>query len=150
VQEGVDLIYNAFDMAEKYRHVVIIVADGNIGQMMEPVELPAPRPIQKRDRGWELTGATARERRVITSVYLGAMKWSELTFGSRASNVRSRATRCAITSNMLDDADFAVIAFGTAARVCQTAVTWARTQGIRVGLFARSASTHIPRPVLRR
>ncbi|MDE3090786.1 MAG: 3-methyl-2-oxobutanoate dehydrogenase subunit beta, partial [Chloroflexota bacterium] len=70
VQEAADLTYGAFDLAEKYRHVVIIAADGNIGQMMEPVELPAPRQIEKRDHGWELTGALGRDKRIITSIYL--------------------------------------------------------------------------------
>src|SRR5512146_3549335 len=61
VQEAVDIMYGAFDLAEKYRHIVIMAADGNIGQMMEPVELPEPRRLDKRDRGWELTGAQGRE-----------------------------------------------------------------------------------------
>src|SRR5512136_1495604 len=70
VQEAADLMYQSFDIAERYRHVVIIAADGNIGQMMEPVQLPPPHEIEKRDRGWELTGAIGRKRRIISSIYL--------------------------------------------------------------------------------
>lgn len=135
VQETVDLVYHAFDLAEKYRHVVIIAADGNIGQMMEPVELPAPRPIEKRDRGWELTGATARERRVITSVYLGRDEMEQINFRIQSKQREIEKNEMRYYEYLLDDAEFAVIAFGTTARVCQTAVKWARAQGIRVGLF---------------
>ena len=135
VQEAADLVYNAFDLAEKYRHVVIVVADGNIGQMMEPVELPAPRPIEKRDRGWELTGATARERRVITSVYLSREDMERINFRIQSKQREIEKNEMRYYEYLLDDAEFVVIAFGTTARVCQTAVKWARTQGIHVGLF---------------
>src|SRR5689334_1130317 len=57
VQEGVDLTYEAFALAEKYRTIVVIAADGTIGQMMEPVEMPPMLTIEKCDHGWELTGA---------------------------------------------------------------------------------------------
>jgi 2-oxoglutarate ferredoxin oxidoreductase subunit alpha len=134
VQEAVDLTIDAFDLAEKYRHVVILAADGNIGQMMEPVEMPAPRKIQKRDRGWELTGAHARDRRLITSIYLQP----EVL---HAHNEKLQAKQRVIEQEqvryhefLMDDAEYAVIAFGTSARVAHTAITWARKKGIRVGL----------------
>jgi 2-oxoglutarate ferredoxin oxidoreductase subunit alpha len=135
VQEAVDLVYNAFDLAEKYLHVVIIVADGNIGQMMEPVELPVLRPIKKRDRGWELTGAKGRERRVITSVYLGRDEMERINFRIQNKQREIEKNEVRYYEYLMEDADFAVIAFGTAARISQTAVKWARAQGIRVGLF---------------
>ena len=134
VQEAVDLTIDAFDLAEKYRHVVILAADGNIGQMMEPVEMPAPRKIQKRDRGWELTGAHARDRRLITSIYLQP----EVL---HAHNEKLQAKQRVIEQEqvryhefLMDDAEYAVIAFGTSARVAHTAITWARKKGTRVGL----------------
>ena len=134
VQEAVDLTIDAFDLAEKYRHVVILAADGNIGQMMEPVEMPAPRKIQKRDRGWELTGAHARDRRLITSIYLQP----EVL---HAHNEKLQAKQRVIEQEqvryhefLMDDAEYAVIAFGTSALVAHTAITWARKKGIRVGL----------------
>src|ERR1041385_8787190 len=57
VQEAVDLTYEAFALAEKYRTIVVIAADGTIGQMMEPVEMPPMLSIERQDHGWELTGA---------------------------------------------------------------------------------------------
>jgi 2-oxoglutarate/2-oxoacid ferredoxin oxidoreductase subunit alpha len=135
VQEAADLTYNAFDIAERYRCIVIIAADGNIGQMMEPVEMPPMKTLEKRDRGWELTGAQGRERRMITSLYLQPEELDAL-------NTRIRTTEQAILKNEVrydarftDDADLVVVAFGTAARVAQTAVKEARARGMRVGLF---------------
>ncbi len=135
VQEAVDLTYGAFDLAEKYRHVVIIAADGTIGQIMEPVELPPPRQVVKHDRGWELTGAHGRAHRLITSIYLQPEVLN-------AHNEKLQAKQREIEKNevryheyLMDDAEHAVIAFGTAARVTQTAIKWARAKGIRVGLF---------------
>ena len=135
VQEAADITYQAFDLAEKYRCIVIIAADGNVGQIMEPVELPAPRKLEKKDRGWEMTGAAGRERRIITSLFLKPEEMEQV-------NLRLQKTLREIEKNevryqeyLMDDAEYAVIAFGTAARVSQTAVKWARAKGIRVGLF---------------
>lgn len=135
VQEAADLTYHAFDLAEKYRHIVIIAADGNIGQMMEPIEMPPPRKIEKRYRGWELTGAAGRPRRIITSIYLQpeALHKFNVHLQEKQREIEKNEVRCA--EFMLDDAEYAVVAFGSSARASQTAVKWARAKGIRVGLF---------------
>lgn len=135
VQEAVDLMYGAFELAEKYRTIVILAIDGNIGQMMEPVEMPALREIQKRDRGYEVTGAEGRARRVITSLFL---KPEELESMNRALQEKDRAicareVRCA--ERFTDDAELVVVAFGSAARISQTAIKQARARGLDVGLF---------------
>lgn len=135
VQEAVDLIYEAFDIAEKYRHVVILAADGNIGQMMEPVEMPLERKIEKHDRGWELTGAAGRERRIITSIYLQPELLHRFNEHLQRKHREIEKNEVRYREFMLEDAEFAVVAFGTAARVAQTAVKWARARGIRVGVF---------------
>ncbi len=135
VQEAVDLVYEAFDIADKYRHVVIVAADGNIGQLMEPVELPPPRKIEKRDGGWELTGAAGRPKRFITSLLLKPEELEALNAVIQEKQRRIEKEQIRFQNLMLDDAEFAVVAFGTSARVCQTAVKWARARGIKVGLF---------------
>jgi 2-oxoglutarate ferredoxin oxidoreductase subunit alpha len=135
VQEAADLTYGAFDLAEKYRYIVIIAADGNIGQMMEPVELPAPRKVEKHDRGWELTGAKGRERRIITSIYLQPEVLHKYNVHLQSKQREIEKNEVRYSEYLMDDAEYAVIAFGTCARVSQTAIKWARTKGIRVGLF---------------
>jgi 2-oxoglutarate ferredoxin oxidoreductase subunit alpha len=135
VQEAADLTYHSFDIAEKYRCIVIIAADGNIGQMMEPVELPPMKKLEKKDRGWELTGAVGRERRTITSLYLQPEELDALNTRIRSTEEAINRNEVRYDSRFTDDADLIVVAFGTAARVAQTAVKEARERGMRVGLF---------------
>jgi 2-oxoglutarate ferredoxin oxidoreductase subunit alpha len=70
VQEAVDLIPLAFDLAEKYLTIACVLLDGSIGQMMEPVELPPMRAVKRREFPWATTGASGRSRHVLTSIYL--------------------------------------------------------------------------------
>ncbi len=135
VQEAVDIIYGAFDIAEKYRHIVIMAADGNIGQMMEPVDLPPARQIEKRDRGWELNGQAARDRRHISSIYLQPEVLHRYNVHLQSIQREIEKHEVRYHEYLLDDADYAVVAFGTAARVAQTAAKWARASGIQVGVF---------------
>jgi len=74
VQEAIDAMVLAFGLAEKYRTIVVVAADGAIGQMMEPAELPPMRPVRPPEERptWALTGAKGRRHNVITSLYLGA------------------------------------------------------------------------------
>src|SRR5690606_38499455 len=70
VQESIDLTVEAFDLAEKYRSIVVVLIDGSLGQMMEPGELPPMRPISNSIPEWAVSGAEGRDRRLLTSIYL--------------------------------------------------------------------------------
>jgi 2-oxoglutarate ferredoxin oxidoreductase subunit alpha len=135
VQEAVDLTYQAFDIAERYRTIVIIAADGTIGQMMEPVVMPPMRTIVPQDHGWELTGAVGRERRMITSLRLDPAALEELNGNLQAKERAIRAAEVRYEERWTGDAELIVVAFGSAARIAQTAVKAARQRGIRVGMF---------------
>jgi 2-oxoglutarate/2-oxoacid ferredoxin oxidoreductase subunit alpha len=135
VQEAVDLVYGAFDLADKYRHIVIIAADGNIGQMMEPAEMPPARPVERHDRGWELTGAADRKRRVVMSIYLQPEALNRFNQHLQAKQREIEKNEVRFQEYMLADAEYAIVAFGSAARVAQTTVKWARAKGVRVGLL---------------
>jgi 2-oxoglutarate ferredoxin oxidoreductase subunit alpha len=137
VQELIDDMVLAFDLAEKYRTITIVVADGSIGQMMEPAELPPMRPVRLPEEraDWALTGAHGRAPNTITSLYLGAENLEK-------TNLHLQAKLEKITQNEVrwkeydtDDADLLLIAFGTVGRICQTVVRDARDKGIRVGLL---------------
>jgi 2-oxoglutarate ferredoxin oxidoreductase subunit alpha len=137
VQELIDDMVLAFDLAEEYRTITMVVADGSIGQMMEPAELPPMQPVRPPEEraDWTLTGAHGRDPNTITSLYLGAENLEEV-------NLRLQAKLEQITRNEVrwkehetDDADLLLIAFGTVGRICQTVVRDARDKGIRVGLL---------------
>lgn len=135
VQEAVDLMYGAFDLAEKYRTTVILAIDGNIGQMMEPVEMPEMLHRELHDRGWELTGANGRERRIITSLFLKPDELERMNNALQRKDVAIRAEQVRYAERLTNDAELVVVAFGSAARISQTAIKQARARGMNVGLF---------------
>ncbi len=136
VQEAVDIIALAFDLAEKYRSIVHVLVDGNIGQMMEPCEMPPMQDLSKRIvPEWAVTGAKGREKNILSSIYIDPTE-EEIT------NIRLLKRWLEVEKNevryqelFMEDAELAIIAFGTAGRVSSTAVRQAREQGIKVGLF---------------
>ncbi len=146
VQEAIDLVVLAFDLAEKYRTIAFVMADGNIGQMMEPAELPPMRPIKIEYPDWAVRGAMGRERRILSSIYIDP-KDEEVT------NYRLMQVWNQIQTNeiryreyFLDDAEFVVIGFGTAGRIALSAVRLARAEGIKVGLLRPITLSPFPYP----
>jgi 2-oxoglutarate/2-oxoacid ferredoxin oxidoreductase subunit alpha len=135
MQEAVDFTVLAFDLAEQYRHVVIIAADGQIGQMMEPAELPPMQPIRSERPAWALTGAEGRKKNVISSLYLKAeeLEACNLRIQERLALIKQDEQRW--VEHATDDADLLVVGYGTAGRIAYTAVEAARALGLRVGLF---------------
>lgn len=145
VQEAVDLTYQAFDLAERYRTIVILAIDGNIGQMMEPVEMPPLREINPTDRGWELTGAIGRERRFISSLFLQPHELEQVNHALLATDAQIRANEVRAQRQFTEEAELVVVAFGSAARIAQTALKQARALGMRVGLFRPISLYPFPR-----
>ena len=135
VQEAIDYISLAFDLAEKYRSIVHIIVDGNMGQMMEPAELPPMREIPEQVPDWAVSGAKGREPNILSSIYIDPVD-EEVT------NLRLVKRWKEIEKNEViykevdtDDAEILVIGFGTAGRVASSAVRDAREEGIKAGLL---------------
>jgi 2-oxoglutarate ferredoxin oxidoreductase subunit alpha len=135
VQETVDLVVEAFDLADKYRWLVTIIADGMIGQIMEPVELPEMQRIERRQQPWALTGAKGRPRNVITSLYLGAANLERVNLELQATLQKIVANEVRYEAFAVDDAEVLIASYGTAARIAKTAIRRAREAGIKAGLF---------------
>jgi 2-oxoglutarate ferredoxin oxidoreductase subunit alpha len=135
VQEAVDLTMLSFDLAEKYRSLVYVVADGALGQMMEPAELPPMRPVNKQRPPWALTGADNRPKNIITSIYLDPEQMEKLNLRLQAKLDEIRKNEVRWKEFMTEDAEFLLVAFGTMGRVCYTAMKQARVEGIKVGLL---------------
>jgi 2-oxoglutarate ferredoxin oxidoreductase subunit alpha len=137
VQEAIDTVILAFDLAERYRTIAMVVADGAIGQMMEPAQLPPMRPVQPATERptWALTGASGRPANVITSIFLGAENLEQANLRLQAKLRRIAAAETRWKEFETDDADFLLVAFGTVGRICQTVVREAREAGLKVGLL---------------
>lgn len=139
VQECIDLIMLAFDLADAYRTICMLVADGNIGQIMEPAELPTYRPVRTMEEraqiNWALTGARGRDHRVITSLHLGAedLEATNLRLQAKLREIEKNEVR--LKEYETDDADLLLIAFGTVGRICQSVVRQSRAEGLKVGLL---------------
>ena len=134
IGEAVELMAQAFEISERYRTPVIVLADGMLGQAMEPVELRFRTP-ERRDFDWAITGADGREPRVIRSLHLQPEKLEKHNRALQAKFARIAAGEVRWADEQLEDADLAMVAYGTAARVARGAVIAARDAGLRAGLL---------------
>jgi len=134
IAEAVELTADAFEIAERYRTPVIILADGVMGQAMEPVT-PVYRMPDRIPGGWELSGAADRPPRVVRSLHLQPedLEAHDRRLQAKFAAIAEREVRWAGES--LDDAEIVIVAYGTAARVARTAIERAREAGLRAGLF---------------
>ena len=135
VQEMVDLIIEAFDLADKYRQPVTVIADGLIGQIMEPVEFPELKAPARPERPWALTGAKGRRKNIITSLFLGAENLERENIKLQKIIAEMQANEVRYAEYLMAGAEIVVVAYGTAGRIAQTAVKQARAEGIPAGLF---------------
>ena len=150
IQEAVDFVQEAFDIADQYRNPVMVVMDGLIGQMMEPIEW---RPVPKRDlppKDWATTGRNGRDHHnVLNSLYMDpescdvhnqnlSKKFEEMT----KNEVRWETNFC-------EDAELLITAYGTPARIALTALDALRAEGIKVGLFRPISLWPFPEQALR-
>jgi len=136
VQEMVDFVDTAFQLAFKYRTPVMILADGALGQMMEKVQLPEQKERTKEIPAWATVGKTKdRERNIITSLSLDphVMENVNLQLQEKYRTIEKNEVRYEMTD--CEDADYILVAFGLVARICQKAAHLAREKGIKVGVF---------------
>jgi len=137
VQEMADLIAKAFDLGDTYRTPVMILADGMLGQMMEPVVLPEPVDMQSLPpKDWALTGHRGmRKHNTVSSLFLDPQKLEDAILVRRERYQLIKKTEQMVQEEYMDDAEVAVVAYGAASRVVRSAVNKARVAGIKVGLI---------------
>jgi len=136
VQEACDLTGKAFDLADEYRMPVIIVGDGFLGQMMEPVELPAMRDLAALpQKPWAATGFDgSRPRNVINSLFLDPKMLEDHNIALQTMYDEVSQKHAAYATEFTEDATLVLTAYGTTARIARSAVTAARAEGLKVGL----------------
>jgi len=135
-QELADLTYKAFDLADEYRTPVVILGDGMLGQMMEPVELPPEVQIKKLPhKDWTLTGAKGRPSRFIRSLLLDPFEEEEHNWKLMRKYERITKEEVSWETFFADDARLMVVAFGIAARIAKGAIKRMRDEGLKVGLI---------------
>jgi 2-oxoglutarate ferredoxin oxidoreductase subunit alpha len=132
-----DFVYDAFDLADKYRTPVLILADGALGQMMEKVEFREYVPADHiPPKPWATTGKLkGQERKIVTSLHMQPEMMEEVNRHLQAKFARIAGNEVRYELIAADDAEYLVVAYGLAARVAHRAVQLARAEGIRVGLL---------------
>ena len=140
VQEIVDLIGTAFDLADKYRMPALILADGILGQMMEPVEFPEKKEAPASAKPYATTGTRfgtpeARKPNIVNSLYLKPDQLEKTVVDRFARYEIVKANEVRVEEYLTEDADIVAVAYGATARVVRSAVEMAREEGIRAGLL---------------
>ncbi len=135
VQEMADLTVLGFEKADEYRMTAMILADGTMGQMMEPVELPSGE-TRTFEKPWALTGTKCeRKHNVVNSLFLKPETLEKENFARYERYKKIEETEAMYESFMMEDAEYCVVAFGIAARVSKNAIVKAREAGIKVGMI---------------
>ena len=150
VQEMADLTVKGFDLADKYRTPVMLLADGTMGQMMEPVEIHTPE-THEYDKSWAVTGTKmARPHNIINSLSLDPYELERMNFDRYARYRVIEENETMAEEYLMDDAQICVVAFGIAARVAKNAINEARKNGVKVGLIRPITLWPFPKKVLKK
>ena len=134
VQEMADLTIQAFELADRYRNPVFVLADGYIGQMMEPVEFPAPMAPPPRPE-WAVAGTAASRRNLVCSIYLEPDKLEAHVRKLEAKYQRAEREEVQFEDWRTDDADTILVGYGIVSRVLKQVVEQGRERGLPLGLL---------------
>ena len=135
VQEMASLTIKGFDLADKYNMISMILADGTIGQMMEPISFEDAE-VNTYEKPWALTGTECkRKHNIVNSLYLKPDELEKKNFERFAKYAVVEENEPMWEEYMMEDAEFCVVAFGIASRVAKNAVVAARAEGMKVGLI---------------
>lgn len=135
VQEMASLTFKAFDLADKYSMVSMILADGTMGQMMEPVSLDAGE-VNTYEKPWALTGTNCeREHNIVNSLYLKPEELEVKNFERYEKYKTIEENEVMYEEYLMDDAEICVVSFGITSRVAKNAINEARAKGIKVGMI---------------
>ena len=149
VQEMASLTIKGFELADKYLMTSMILADGTIGQMMEPITFEDTE-VKTYEKPWALTGTKcARKHNVVNSLYLKPDELEKKNFDRFERYKIVEENEAMWEEYMMEDAEYCVVAFGIAARVAKNAVVAARKEGIKVGLIRPITLWPFPKKVLR-
>ena len=149
VQEMASLTIKGFNLADKYRMTSMILADGTIGQMMEPISFEDAE-IESYDKPWALTGTgMERKHNIVNSLYLKPDELERTNFARYEKYKTVEENEALYEAYRMEDAEICVVAFGIASRVAKNAVAAARSEGVKVGLIRPITLWPFPKKALR-
>lgn len=135
VQEMCDLTMKAFELADKYRNPVVVLADAVLGQMAEPLQFPERAYHKKPDNSWAVRGNKETKDNLVTSIFLDFDQLEDFNYYIQDKYADIEKNEVQYEGYKLDDAKIVLVSYGTSSRVARTAVDIARKKGVKVGLL---------------
>lgn len=150
VQEMCDVTMKAFELAFKWRNPVYVLADGVLGQMMEPLKFPEKALEPKVDASWAVDGTAETRKNLVTSIFLDFDQLEQFNIRLQEKYARIEAEEADWEEWQTEDADTVLVAYGICSRIASTAVTMARAAGKKVGLYRLKSLFPFPKAGLQR
>jgi 2-oxoisovalerate ferredoxin oxidoreductase alpha subunit len=150
VQEMCDFTMEAFELAERYRNPVVVLADGVLGQMIEPLNLPDKIVEPSTDTSWAVAGTAETSDNCLTSIFLDFDVLEQFNEKLQAKYRQIEKNEQACELYRIEDAEVVVVAYGIASRIARSAVDAARDAGIAVGLLRPTRLFPFPRAAVRK
>lgn len=135
VQEMCDFTMKAFELAVKYRGPVYVLADGVLGQMIEPLRFPEKAVKPEIDTSWAVNATAETKKNLVTSIFLDFQKLEDFNYKLQEKYALIEKNEVDYEEYQTKDADIVLVSYGISSRICRTAVDQARKQGVKVGLF---------------
>ena len=148
VQEMCDCVMKAFELSQKWRMLVYVLADGVLGQMIEPLRFPEKALAPATDASWAVDGTAATRPNVLTSIFLDFEELEKFNLKLQAKYAQVEAAEQDSEALMADDAEVLVVAYGICSRIAHGAVEAARAEGIKAGLFRPKTLWPFPKDAL--
>lgn len=135
VQEMCDLTIKAFELADKYKNPVVVLADGVLGQMAEPLSFPSEAIEPHIDTSWAVSGNKKTMKNLVTSIFLDFNLLEEFNFQLQEKYEIIKENEVAYQEYKVEDASIILVSYGISSRICRSAVDLARLEGIKAGLL---------------
>ncbi|ATU08144.1 3-methyl-2-oxobutanoate dehydrogenase subunit VorB [Methanohalophilus portucalensis] len=135
VQEMCDLTIKAFELSTKYRNPVVVLADGVLGQMVEPLKFPEKAVKPAIDNSWAVRGNKETYQNLVTSIFLDFGELEEFNYELQEKYETIKEREVDVDEYMMDDAEIVLVSYGISSRICRSAVELARKEDIKAGLF---------------
>jgi 2-oxoisovalerate ferredoxin oxidoreductase alpha subunit len=135
VQEMCDFTIKAFELADKYKNPVIVLADGVLGQMVEPLQFPEEAVEPTIDTSWAVCGTSETKNNLVTSIFLDFDQLEDFNYKLQDKYSNIQANEVDYEEYLLDDAEVILVSYGISSRIARSAVEKSREMGIKVGLF---------------
>jgi len=149
VQEMCDFTIKAFELADKYKNPVVILADGVLGQMVEPIQFPDEAVEPTIDTSWAVCGNSETKNNLVTSIFLDFDQLEDFNFKLQDKYADIKGAEVDYDTYLMEDAEIILVSYGISSRIARSAVEKSRAMGIKAGLFRPKTLFPFPEEALK-